>query len=790
MWTGWYAVSDESSVVFENAVAPELSGAGIEITEIRIVGQARNSASAAKQLQLGFKPALNSGRYAWSTYNGMSVLAPAFTAVYSSNGDWKYSTVTLLYSGVSMPDTFALFAGYIREQFTSGRPIYLGIIQPRDQYETQIYISGGWTITITYELLGNVPSANTVTAVLGSTSISTTINKVIPGSNTTLTYKIGNNVLYTENIGASTSHTYVVPASAGSYFPTSKTAVLTIQAETFFNGESYGVVETSVSIVLPDDSTPTCTCSVTRTWEAGVDTGAQIDAYVQNKSGVELALVGSAKYGATITGYATAIDGKSYLGDAVHHSPISESGDLSYSYTVTDSRGLSQTYTNSLSVLTWNAPQATLVYAKRVLPNGNEAIDGTCVKVSVRGGISSLLVNGEEKNVMNYWVAYRRIGDEDWVLTDVITAEGTSVATEYILKKNLTTISDFNDMDGYELRLFVSDIYTQSTDQRDIPTKETIIDFHYTSGSIGFGGQATGTDGSPCFDFYYPVNFRSDVSIFESAYSISEQPVGMKWIDGRPIYRQTLMFPPLAGGGTAYASLGYAVSEIDAVISVHGFTLGPSNGLLKIIPSPDPQPALYTALCDLDVSDPDDLRVRVATGSYLALPKGYFVIVEYTKAADAPTYYRLPYLAANTDAGCTITASSEFDASFQRVYAFMGPMYSRYWATTVADTERWIQVEMPYKLTNMIVTLMNPAHASPVPAANQPVSGVFYGSNDGIITTQIGTFTNRPTTEGATTKHYLGNSVAYRFLRVQITQPATDVWTGLADIRVEGSVSQ
>lgn len=425
-----------------------------------------------------------------------------------------------------------------------------------------------------------------------------------------------------------------------------------------------------------------------------------------------------------------------------------------------------------------------------MLADGNPAIDGTYAKASMSASISSLIVDGSEQNRLTYSVRYHETGTEQWTNTDSIVASSTSDTYAWILKSDGEEIGAFNDMAGYEFQLVVEDIYAATTVLDDMPTKEVFLDINENNGSIGFGGQATGTDDLPCFDFYYPVNFRSGINDIENVYSITEHPVGTRWIDGRPIYRQALMFPPLAGGGTAYASLGYAVSEIDAVISARGFSLGPSDGFIKIIPSPDPQPALYTALCDLDVSDPDDLRVRVATGSYLALPDGYFVVVAYTKSADAPTYYRLPYLKSNTEKNCTITASSEFDANFQRVYAFMGPMYSRYWATTVADTERWIQVEMPYKLTNMIVTLMNPAHANPVPAEDQPVAGTFLGSNDASAWMQLGTFADRPTTEGAVTRHELNNATGYKYLRVQVTQPGAGVWTGFADIRVEGNVSQ
>src|SRR5699024_4389156 len=97
---------------------------------------------------------------------------------------------------------FTLFAGHMRQQFAAGSPVYLGIIQPRAHYETQIDLVGSyWNIDVDYELLGNVPSANVNTATLGSTAIKTTLNKVISWSSTTIRYKIGSATLATYNIG-------------------------------------------------------------------------------------------------------------------------------------------------------------------------------------------------------------------------------------------------------------------------------------------------------------------------------------------------------------------------------------------------------------------------------------------------------------------------------------------------------------------------------------------------------------------------------------------------------------
>ena len=644
-------------------------------------------------------------------------------------------------------------------------------------------------LTIVYDVPASVPVPDKSSVALGG-SLTTNLIANEAGASHVIAYKIGETTLASYNIGTATSHTYTIPTSAGANFPGALTAALTVEVTTTVGGESRGSVTHEVTLTLPEDAAPTASCAIARTWAEGVSSAAQIGAYVQRKSGAIFELTGAGKYGASVASFRLTFDGKTYVREGngnIAHPQILGSGTMAYTYTVTDSRGISREYTGSLNVLAWTEPKVALFAIVRVRSDGTEAVDGTYALASVQATISSLKVSGAEKNSISYYIRYREAGTETWTNGDTNAVSGTSVDASALIRRQNAAVGDFNDMSGYEFQLVLSDIYASSTASDEMPTKDVRLCLEQNTGSIGFGGEATGTATTPEYDFYGLIRARGGIEGVTN-YAPGETATGGRWIDGRPIYRQVLMFPPLAGGATAYASLGYEVSEIDAVISARGFALGPTSGFLKIIPSPDPQPALYTALCDLDTNDPNDLRVRVAGGSYLPLPKGCFVIVEYTKAADAPAYYRLPYLTANTDAGCTITASSEFNEAFVRTFAFMGPMYSRYWATTVEDTERWIQVEMPYKLTNMIVTLMNPAHEIPVPAADQPVAGTFLGSNDGSAWTQLGTFADRPTTESAVTRHELNNTAGCKYLRVQITQPGAGVWTGFADIRIEGEV--
>ena len=134
-------------------------------------------------------------------------------------------------------------------------------------------------------------------------------------------------------------------------------------------------------------------------------------------------------------------------------------------------------------------------------------------------------------------------------------------------------------------------------------------------------------------------------------------------------------------------------------------------------------------------------------------------------------------------------------ASASAISGYLHPVYmafdgdvESYWATSAADAERWIQVQMPYKLKNIIVTLTSPSASSGAQAGHMPVAGTFQGSNDGTAWTQIGTFAGRSTDAGTVTEHALGNDAAYKYLRVQITQPGTGMMTGFGDIRIQGEV--
>ena len=258
-------------------------------------------------------------------------------------------------------------------------------------------------------------------------------------------------------------------------------------------------------------------------------------------------------------------------------------------------------------------------------------------------------------------------------------------------------------------------------------------------------------------------------------YSAEEQKTGSRWIDGRPIYRRAFDVTKNLPSGTVL----FAINDMDALLTCSGCIVE-GNGAKR------PFGSAYSSNNEYGVYvlNNNNLIVQTLGGGVGTRAYGY---VEYTKTTDAPTYYHLPYLTAGSDQGCIVTASSEFSSWYPAVYAFGGSTNGRYWACAEADAERWIQVQMPYKLKNMIIKLTNPIGGG-TEAQYLPVAGTFQGSNDGTAWTQIGTFADRPATAGGVTEHALNNAVAYKYLRVQIAQPGAGRWTGFGDIRIQGEI--
>lgn len=604
--------------IFTYPASAVLGGAGVNITKVTVHGYVRNSNSAIKRLRLGFRPSDTSGAAEWASIGNESVLDQTFTAIEGHSGSgFSYAEIAREFGGSS------IIAKWIGQQFSAGQPIYLGVIQPDSGRSIGVDVTlSRWTIEVEYELLGNIPTVDKSSAKLGET-IRTTVNRVIEGSETTLVYKIGDQVLKTVDLGTSTGDSYTVPTGAGAYFPNDLIARLTIEAATVKDGTDYGSISTSVVLTLPDDAAPDVSGGTIRCWADGIPAAGRLGAYVQSKSGVQFSGQILPAYGAAAGGLTFEIEGSVYSaesGGELKHLSISGSGEIPWKATVTDSRGLSRTKTGAISALPYSAPSIQAFSVSRANASGARAIDGTYAFVSLQASVSSLVVSGEEKNALSFAVQYRKMGTTDWTVCDTVTGSGVSGTFSGLLMKDGAAVDDFDDLSGYSFRAVVSDIYGSSVAQDEMPTKEQIWDIDESTGSMGFGGDAPLSTDDAGYRFYRFVDFSAGYK----KYSEDEIDTGNVWIDGKPIYRACVS--TTTSLSNAIGTVATLPSAVQTPISLNAFVKFPGDGGWRSVPTSYHGSLNWSVLVYIAGNE-----VNMGFGSAWAGEKQVVVIAEYTK---------------------------------------------------------------------------------------------------------------------------------------------------------------
>lgn len=544
-------------LIFTYPANAALGAAGVQINKLTIRGYVRNSNSALKRLRFGFRPSASSGVSEWSMRGSSPVLDVAFDAIDGHPGSgYGYQEIERIYVGSG------LFINHIRDQFQQGKPLYFGVIQPDSGKSISVDTTlSRWTMTVDYELLGNIPTTDKSSVSLGET-LTVNVNRVIGNSSTTLNFKIGNTVVKTADIGTATSYAYELPSSLGSNFPNSISTTMTIEAVTTLSGTTYGTLTTSARVSVPDSAKPNINLGGVRVWSSNVPTDAQIAAYLQYITGVKFGGQLFPTYGATIAKLQIAIEGKNYslvptvqqgYFDIVHY--FSTSGNVPVTFTATDSRGRVGTKVWTVqNVLPYSPPQIQAFTVDRATSENALAVDGTYARATVQASVESVIVDEAEQNSLRFKIQYRKVGETAWTDCDEVTGSGLTGTFTGLLVKDGAYVGTFDDMSGYDFRAAVYDRFSTSYAAAQMPTKEILWDVDETNTCMGFGGAAPLSSDTAYYRFYKRTEFDGIVD-FDSwtnfnkfarfnegykEYKTSEVDTGNKWYDDKRIYRFTI----------------------------------------------------------------------------------------------------------------------------------------------------------------------------------------------------------------------------------------------------------
>ncbi|WP_448917959.1 DUF859 family phage minor structural protein [Holdemanella biformis] len=275
------------------------------------------------------------------------------------------------------------------------------------------------------------------------------------------------------------SFSYTIPTAWEKNIPDSTSGIATFTLETISGSTSVGSKTVNATIKVRSGVVPsigTVSISDTNSICAG------IGQYVQSQSKLKFSIATSGNQGSTITSVSTKFNNQTYSGSTFTTQAIQDSGTLTYTITVTDSRGRTATKSGSVTVTAYSPPSLTNVSAKRA--NSSYAIDessGTYALLHFKVGFTSL----SNKNVTSFYIQYRASGATSWTKIN-------SWANNYTLEQDYKAGNLFTSTTTtYEIAFGVKDKFMSDYSWQIVTVTPTyaLINFGKDGKSLTFFGQ-------------------------------------------------------------------------------------------------------------------------------------------------------------------------------------------------------------------------------------------------------------------------------------------------------------
>lgn len=311
-----------------------------------------------------------------------------------------------------------------------------------------------------------------------------------------------------------------------SVIPNAPVGIGVLIAETWNGATKIGERSLPLNLTIPNSLAPTNDVTCIEANGKVVDTLGSNSTFIQSLSQVQIFSSASAKYGATITQYRYELDSKGI--DSTNANAVINladnaelTGNTVVKVTVKDSRGLTNTVTQTIDILPYSPPYLSEFTTVRSTTKNTEVIVTKPVKVS------SIKVNNVEKN--SYTVALLKRESTAFEWTEVGQVETNVSATRVITGMDITK--------SYVIGVQITDKFNSIILKSSVSTMQALIDFYKDEGigvnklyEEGHGVLDVGGDifmnGKSLLDTFYPIG-----SIYMSVMSTNPSYLmGGSWI--------------------------------------------------------------------------------------------------------------------------------------------------------------------------------------------------------------------------------------------------------------------
>lgn len=381
-------------------------------------------------------------------------------------------------------------------------------------YAVNVTASG----THTLNTIPRAPSVKASNVNMGSTA-AITISRASSSFTHTLTYKFGNASGTIASKTSSTSVSWTPPVSLASQIPSAVSGTCTITCDTYSGSTKVGSKTCTHTLTVPSSVKPVIgNLSVTR---VDGDVPSSWGIYIQTKSKATIQITGAAgSYGSSVKSYSISGGGYSGTADTLTTGFLNTSGTITFTATVTDSRGrVSDAKKTSISVVAYSPPYINSVVSQRALSNGTLNDDGTYIRGVVSFGYSSC----GGKNTLSCSQFYKKNSDVNWM------SGGVSFRSDTPFTFGNGKISTEST---YDVKYSLTDAFCTISAQDIVSTAAVVMDFKNGGKGVAIG-KVSETDS--CFEIASSWSIKKKGSV-ESDFVISQGISGIwtyrKWKSG------------------------------------------------------------------------------------------------------------------------------------------------------------------------------------------------------------------------------------------------------------------
>lgn len=319
------------------------------------------------------------------------------------------------------------------------------------------------TLEVDWQEPATQPSLSAATVEMGK-SVMINTPAVNNAYRHTLRYSFGS-ASGTIATGIASSVSWTLPVSLANQIPSATTGSGTIYCDTYSGSTLLGTKSVSITLTVPGSVVPSAGTLSATLAEDTSGTGL----YVKGMGKAKLTLSGaSGAYGSSITSYTITGGGWTTTNSALTTGTLASAGNITFTATVTDSRGRKASTTRTISVIDYTKPGVAVCDVYRCDADGNRKKAGTYFAVEINASYSAIT-----GNILNITARYKKQSESSYGTAMNVTNNGKTVIGGGSIGASTT----------YDVLVTVADKYNSLLIQRTLSTKSVLQSFKRSAGA-------------------------------------------------------------------------------------------------------------------------------------------------------------------------------------------------------------------------------------------------------------------------------------------------------------------